>query len=396
MKKFVRKVAILALPLIILLVLVNYFVDAARLFDDKFEKQMVKILASGRYITNIENYDERLFQKEIISNKRVRPKLVVIGSSRTMLLSSDQFPGASLFNNSVSGASIEDLISIVQLYKAYNKLPSKIIIGIDPWTFNENSGQKRWQTLSAYYYSFKHLQNPEHSTCFKYKELFSLSYFQSSLKTLPRMIAGGSNPKPTAVKYNLLGTKLTDGSLVYGEHYRNANSEEIENKIKTYLTGAIYGIEKFYAISDRIWNDFERLIYDLEENNIEIEFILTPYAPMVYEKIRNNYPMVLKTEEAISSFAINRNIKLYGSFNPLRLNMDKSYFYDGMHCNEDGIKKIMRVNKLNAAAYSGGNREVRLIIYFESSWIAHASMLDDIGILLVPGLFTISAVSRVK
>jgi len=342
MKKFIYKATIITLPVLILLLLVNYFGDAARLFDSDYEKQMAKIVASNKYVTNIENYDERLFQKELISDKNIQPNLVIIGSSRTMLINSDLFPSALLFNNSVSGASIEDIVSIYELYKFNKKSPQKIIIGIDPWTFNENNGQKRWQSISAYYYSFQNTINQENTTYFKYKELFSFSYFQSSLKMIPCFIAGNANPKSTKETHNLLATKLTDGSFVYGEQYRNANQIEIDNKINSYLTGGIYSIEAFDNISVRILNEFEKLIIDMKENGIEIEFFLAPYAPVVYDKIQKKYPMVLKSEEMINDFASSNNIKLYGSFNPYILGMDKTYFYDGMHCKEVGIEMIIK------------------------------------------------------
>jgi len=344
MRKFIYKTTILTLPILILLLLVNFFGDAAKLFNNDYVKQMAKIVASGQYVTNIENYDERLFQRELISNENIQPNLVIIGSSRTMLINSDLVSGSSLFNNSVSGASIEDIVSIFQLYKDNNKLPQKIIIGIDPWTFNENNGQKRWQSIAVYYYRFQNAENQDNTSYFKYKELFSFSYFQSSLKMIPRFIAGNAKPQPSTEKFNYLGTKLTDGSLVYGEPYRNASSKEIEDKINSYLTGGVYSIENFNTISDRIWNIFEKLITDMKKNDIEIEFFLSPYAPLVYDKIQKNYPMVLKTEKKIKDFAVSNNIKLYGSFNPVLLGLDETFFYDGMHCKETGIKKIMQMN----------------------------------------------------
>jgi hypothetical protein len=61
--------------------------------------------------------------------------------------------------------------------------------------------------------------------------------------------------------------------------------------------------------------------------------------------LSKNYPMVLKTEKIMNDFALSNNIKLYGSFNPILLELDKTFFYDGMHCKEAGIKKIIQMNK---------------------------------------------------
>jgi predicted glycosyltransferase involved in capsule biosynthesis len=138
MKQFILKIIIIAFPIIVLLLLTNYFGDAARLFDNDYEKQMAKIIINGQYVTNVENYDERLFQKELIISEEIYPNFVIVGSSRTMLINSDLFLSSSFLNNSVSGASIEDIISIYQLYKVNNKLPKKILLGVDPWLFNRN------------------------------------------------------------------------------------------------------------------------------------------------------------------------------------------------------------------------------------------------------------------
>lgn len=344
MKKFISKTAIIALPIFIILISVNYFGDAAHLFDTNYEKSIAKILTSGNYATNIANYDERLLQKELISNGSIKPKFVVLGSSRTMLLNSDLLSEKSFFNSSVSGASIEDIIGIYQIYKSSNKLPEKILIGIDPWTFNENNGQNRWESIAGYFYDFENIKNEKHTSLSKYKELFSFSYFQSSAKLLPSLLKGKTKPQSTKLKLNTTATKLADGSLVYDKVYREAPQKEVDSKIKSYMEGKLYGIGNFNSISERNWRLFQKLVHDMKANKIQIEFFLVPYAPAVYNKVVKEYPIVLRAEKLILEDAKKNNIKLYGSFNPYKLKMDSSYFYDGMHCRESGIKKILEVS----------------------------------------------------
>ena len=66
MGKFIYKTLLLSIPLLFSLVTINYFGDAARIFDTEYEKQMSEIVLNGNYVTNISNYDDRLFQKECI------------------------------------------------------------------------------------------------------------------------------------------------------------------------------------------------------------------------------------------------------------------------------------------------------------------------------------------
>jgi hypothetical protein len=226
MKKFIIKLSFLV-PVFGLLLLVNYFGDAAHIFDSNYEKTMAEIVSNGHNVTNIENYDERLFQAELINNKNIRPKFVVIGSSRTMLLNSHNLSSNSFFNNSVSGAGMKDLIALYQLYKVNKKIPQKIMIGIDPWIFNESNNDERWKSIGKYYYQFVNSNVSNDLDGFKYKQLLSFSYFQASLKNIPVVIGRESFPISTNKKYNLTNTKLRDGSLVYEKEYREASNEKI-------------------------------------------------------------------------------------------------------------------------------------------------------------------------
>jgi len=341
MKSFIYSVSIFITPILLILLLVNYFGDSAHLFKVGYELKMAEIIEDGKNVTNVDNYDERIFQKEIINHMNHTPNTIVLGTSTSMLINREFLKESEFFfNNSVSGSSLEDIVAIYQIYKENNKMPKKIIIGIAPYMFNKNHGQKRWKSIEEFYYHFKN-ENYEKSNTNKYKELFSFSYFQSSLTKLPDLISGNNEPKATDKKFNKTNTKLTDGTLIYGESYRDASRSEIERKINSQLTGDLYSIENFYNIDKNIWAEFEDLIFDMKNNNIEIEFFLSPYPPEVYNRIKDDYPMVLMTEKLIVKLAREQDIKLFGSFNPNKLGLDKTFFYDGMHCKEIGIKKIL-------------------------------------------------------
>lgn len=346
MKKIIFETVKFIFPVFILLILVNYFGDAARLFHHDYEIKMADILLSGKNVTNVDNYDERLFQKEIVLNKGVNPDVVVIGSSRAMFINSSFFSNSKFFNNSVSGASMQDIIAIYQLYKQNNKLPKKIIVGVDPWIFKDDKNITigRWQSIKEYYNSFHGLKTDKSPSLYKYKELYSISYFQSSFKLIPKLFLSGYNPTPSEKKYNYLNTKLIDGSLTYGEVIRNASESEIETKMKRYVSGDVYQIEEMKEISKNKYYEFEQLINDLKMNNVEVEFFLAPYPPLVYDVLEEKYKVVLNVEKKINDFAVLHNIKLYGSFNPYSLGLDKTFFYDGMHCKELGIIKIFQSN----------------------------------------------------
>ena len=347
MRRFLRKTALLSLPLILLLVLVNYFGDAASIFDPEYERAMASIILNGENVTNIDNYNERVFQRELISSFDSKKEVVVFGSSRTMLINSYHFPDAVLFNNSVSGAALQDVIALFQMYALKNNVPDTIVLSVDPWLFNDNNGQSRWDAISNYYenYSSDEAISLQSLRLSDYGQLLSLSYFQASLATLSRRMTGGADPVATQRANNPTNTKLTDGSMVYNVAYRTASQAEVDAKIRGYLVGEIFNLENYDEISVRFWNEFEGFVLDLLERNVEVEFFLCPYPPLVYRELQENYPQVVRAETLVDSFASANNITVYGSYNPYDLGFDETFFYDGMHCNEKGVNALLSLGR---------------------------------------------------
>ena len=71
---------------LIILVGVNYFIDAENLYSQQYEKIIARNILSGNHITNISKYNDREFQKQLISQLKECPDIIVIGSSRTMMI----------------------------------------------------------------------------------------------------------------------------------------------------------------------------------------------------------------------------------------------------------------------------------------------------------------------
>lgn len=348
MNKFICKVLAISTPIFILLVSVNYYGDAAKLFHNDYEKKMVEIINSGSFVTNINNYDERVFQKELISSLEKYPQIALIGSSRTMLINSNSFPNNTFLNNSVSGASLQDLIAIYQMYREKNAALKKIVLGIDPWMFNQNNPSNRWKSIELYYNSFfstkETTTSSGQSSFYKYTQLFSFSYFQTSIRRIGDRLKGGADPIPSASTYNDTNTKLLDGSLTYGNKYRNATQKEIDGKINKYVDGEIYGLNGFDQISPKFLNEFKTLVESILSSGTELELFLSPYAPRSYEVIEVKHPLVKHVEELIRSYSNNKGIKVMGSYNPKNFGLDETFFYDGMHSKEIALPILFAAN----------------------------------------------------
>ena len=58
-------------------------------------------------------------------------------------------------------------------------------------------------------------------------------------------------------------------------------------------------------------------------------------------------PIVFFLYWFVVKFAKEKEIEYFGSFSPQKAGVDNTDFYDGMHCKEHTIKKIMKVRTHN-------------------------------------------------
>jgi hypothetical protein len=341
---------------------VNYCGDAANLFSDSYENEVASEIVEGNNVTNILNCDERNLQRLIIKKLDYRPDIVVLGSSRIMEITESMFKDSSLINNGVSGASIEDLLAIVELYAEKKWLPKKIIIGLDPWTLNKNNEQVRWRTLEKEYLLFlrrikvdqmiflkldlgRHKNNIK--SLFKFYELISPSYFKSSLKVI---LFQGKRLKITQETINDTFTRRSDNSISYDVKYRSASIEEIDKKVSEYIKGNLYSVRNFSELDKAIQYQLEYMIKYLQSKNVEIDFVLTPYHPIVYKLVsKEPFSKVLDSEKYLLQLASRYHIEVFGSFNPEVYNLNKHSFYDGMHSNSSAVNLILKYNRTNNA-----------------------------------------------
>jgi len=348
--KIFFKTLLYFIPIPIIIVVVNYFIDPANIFHPDYEKGIADYLVTGKNVTNVVNYNERMLQKYFIEKISSCPGTIVLGSSRIMQINSVIVKDENLINSGVSGASLQDLVSIYSLYEKKGCKIKKVILGLDPWILNENNTQERWKTLADDYYPFVknklnfvdefHVKKPLFNIG-KYRELVSSSYFKTSLEYVFKGI--NKNYIPTNRIINDGFTRLTDGSIYYDKIYREASDGEIKTRAKNAIAqNPVYSLGDFINFSHEYKVIFIKFIEYLQHNGIEVEFFLSPYHPIVYDYFKKNtyYHIVFQTETFFRKFASTHQINILGSYDPEKYSFDNSYFYDGFHCNEKAINLI--------------------------------------------------------
>lgn len=332
--------------------MINYRMDCAFLFhSSEFENKAVDVLMEGKNIAGFINFDERHFQKSYIEQNTHKVDIIAIGSSRTLNLRKRNILGQreqkKFFNHSVSGASLEDYISIIGLYKEKGYIPSRVILGIDPWIFNRNKTQNKWKFLSPSYdkvvkeiYGVNAKATVQDDN--RFLQLLNVDYLKANIRSW-------LNPKKSHPDFYITNDlsvdsyiKESDGSLHYPHRIRFQKDEETLKEAREYVKFPVFLLEKFSDLSNT--GLFEDFIGFLKNKDVEVIFFLPPYHPLTYELLTTNpkYAIIASAETYIRNYASREHIKVIGSYDPNAIGLTSKNFTDGMHLRDNGIEAIFQ------------------------------------------------------
>lgn len=347
MKRFINRLCLFSLPILVALIVVNWVGDAANIFSNSgAEYDIAKYLNEGYAVKNVYNIDERKLQRDFIRLNKNEAEVIVIGSSTIMLIGS-AYSDKTLLNHGVSGCSIEDMIAIYQLYRNKGKMPRKIIMGMDAWMFNQHNGQNRWVSLTPEFNSFFNHGSAVAQGWSKYLQLISPSYFQASLKMLKKRFRAGKSSAPIPVLGNApledSAARFPDGTIHYDYSYSRPSEDERNARIDSFINGNVYSLERYTEFSRDALHKFEKLMEAMRDDGVTLEFVMMPYAPKVYEFLAATprYRNAIEYEKFVRSYAEKYNIPVTGSLDPHRFELTDQYFYDGMHLNNEGIAVVL-------------------------------------------------------
>jgi hypothetical protein len=351
--RFFRRVA-LFLPIIIAIPYINYKVDPAKVYQSKsYEKGMALILASGRNVANAgNNYDERLLKKYLIESVASAPDVGVIGSSRSMQVSSTSFNGADLINASVSGASVEDFLGLLYVFSHNGKLPKTVVLGLDPWLVNENSDKTRWTSIKDDAYRMlsilrlhpKSIKSPFISD--RLFNLFSFSYLQASIKEWPR------KTKEETPQYPFFATDSSEageGSIISKDHLIYPTSvsglplKDVNSAAINYAEAqTVYGLYGFSRIDKERLAILDSIVKYLSARQVRVLLFLPPYHPLAYARMmsRDDTKIIADVETAYRAIARKNGVILLGSFDPTRCGVKDADFFDGMHPKKSAVDRV--------------------------------------------------------
>jgi len=263
-----------------------------------------------------------------------------------MLLSEKVLKDGSVLNLSVSGGALEDMISMYYITKLSGIKTKNVIICLDPQMFNDNNTDSRWRDNEAYYHAFFHkdsevIVSKVKTDWMRIKNLFSMSYFQSSSRLLPSKIKNAVDGKRTVIvatmSYDNAGeTMHYDGSISYNVSTRNPDQKYV-NMLASKWTYRQF--DSYDHLSEKYKKELQDLIDCIKKDGVHLRVLCAPYHPLVYQKLitKKHFEYAKLGMEYIHSFSALNHIEIIGSYNPANCGCDESCFYDGVHLNGKGI-----------------------------------------------------------
>ena len=319
----------------------NYFVDPANVFHDDVVCKVAEYLSDGNIVEVPANMDEGLLQEKMIASMKVAPETVIIGSSHVMYI---PFKYENVYNAGMSGSYLGDYYAILGLLKYYDKMPKRVVIGVDPWTFMKDDVDGRWTPLQKYAIYFKGelagngvLEDVWISKKKKLKELVSFSYFHTSWKKFKDDGLRKGAETVCVAEDNAIGEKQKknpDGRLIPSQKGFQSKIQISKDVTDGIRAGKIYQVGTgFKEISYERLKSFEELIKYMKNNGIEVQLYLPAWHPKVYEFFLQNedFVGVIKVEEEMRRLGRKYNIPVHGGYNPVLCNITEDDFMDWLH-----------------------------------------------------------------
>jgi hypothetical protein len=354
-KKYLVLLTITTLLLLTVVASVSYIIDPARIYhdDDKlngnsansFASRLIK--SSNGLIYPNNSWNERDIKASLAKDSSISIECAIVGSSHLFQISS--FRGnksltnicPSLTNFAVPGGTFEDLFALSYLLMSRKNKPETIVFGITPWMLDFNK-DLRWQKYRESYYSMKSIigndTSLENNTTGGFKSMINLlnpQYFSQSLQEIGKdKLHIKEVSEFNYVEGLVTPVLLPDGSLIYSR-------EIISRKVKIAIGGTNYKIDIGHQYSDKAISMFKKLVTRLQEIDVKVVFLLTPYHPNIWkDESSDTAKVLLDVEPLIRGIGKELNVKVLGSYNPNKIGCDSSEFYDQMHSKDTCVGKI--------------------------------------------------------
>ncbi|WP_461209841.1 hypothetical protein [Desulfocurvus sp. DL9XJH121] len=336
-KKWVFSFVCFVIATLVCIALFNRTVDASNQFHDGQLQKAAQLVASGSNVLGFLNFDERTYQRELILRYKGKVGTIAVGSSRLLKVRSEHVPYPKPYlNHAMSGSTLEDCMAVVGIYmKEKGYVPGCVVLGVDPWYFNENSGMMEWKSLEEYVHYVSAEQGrkiafPAHAGFMKYANLLSFRYTKENVK---RFFSGARESVRATEELDVEHViRRKDNSMEPPLSKRAPIPEsEIPAMVDAMMAQSVYAMENFHRLYHiKMFEDF--LDY-LNGVGVAVVIYLPPFVRLAYQRMAadSRYAIITGAEALVREIAARKGLEVVGSFDPERCGIEDSDFSDLIH-----------------------------------------------------------------
>jgi hypothetical protein len=362
-------------PILVAMIWINWSVDPVMLYDDHFEDPsrhpyvgiIARDLLAGKPHSTAAFYSERLLDEVLFRHQRAIDVLV-LGSSMAKPIHREMFPGQSFYNAAFYGGRLEEMVSLWEIARGAGVHPKRVLLQLDAGYLGRRPGPISAE-LSAIFAAarrrlcgdnlppepnaslaslidprvpgeqaagFAGAKGPLHP----YDTLVSPRYLQLSVFFLARKwISGSSYPVLFAPEDQHL--LFPDGSVEWCEHWRLRKITDFHLPTKNSQT-PIIAAEWMRPIESQR-RLFEALAADIESSGAQVDFVLLPSNPWLYDQAVTEYRKAgnplpsTDTETYLRQFAQRHRVRVIGSLDPHQAGVVEQDFVDFVHLRRESM-----------------------------------------------------------
>jgi hypothetical protein len=269
----------------------------------------------------------------------------------------------------MSGATLEDHVSVWQLCKELERIPEIVFLELDPWILNDNSGGLRWLDLDREFRSFEYSYLEQGPSLPYYLADRSLRQYWAKLTDLlsaPRLLVSLKKvgaPFITETSQTAIGRKLAlvsesdkpperqafraDGSILYPRAREEMRfvGDVAKPVLAKARAGKFYNLNEWTRLSRDHMELLKRLLEDMHAHGVKVIGFTAPYAPAYYEllKVNKEYMPLLKKQSAFFRDSFFKfHFEYYDMLDPAVASLGEDDFMDYIHPTRAGMGKVLR------------------------------------------------------
>ncbi len=264
-------------------------------------------------------------QKELLVRNKTSIDVLVLGSSRSTLLSDDYLDNISLFNFANTLGRTEDAYAILStLIYDYKLKPKVVIYGLDVEAFNPDEEFNSFLLSNPKYFNklVDNLKELRRQTLIL-KRIFSVFYIKDMMMSI------------TARKQ--YANYIVDQNGILEKPFKGSSCE--------WKGDTMFFLQKQYKskeLSEKRINYFRKFINLTSNENITLIVFITPLNPSVFQEVNKTTTYSHRLEKTINLLKeYDNSIYFFDLSDNLAFGGNPLFYYDCVHPNRNNSNKIM-------------------------------------------------------